>query len=416
MRRQLAIVFAAVASMITLAFVVPLAISTRNTAHDRAIDHARATTAQLVRVVATRDATRIAPAIDAAIADNHQATTVYLEDGTVIGTELAQDAQVEVALAEGRTTLVDRSGGKVLVTAVVTNDDSAAAIRIAIPDRQLNLGVMQAWLVFGLLSAALITLSVAIADRIARRLTRPIAELANAARQLGSGDLDARVRPDGPRELRDTAHAFNTLASDVTTSISRERATITDLAHQLRTPLTKLRLDADRTGNTEIADGVDCVNAVLSEFIRSRRVDADRVGRCDAARVIGERCEFWRGLANDEHRSFDVDLPRYATPVAIPAGDLEAAFDVVIDNVFTHTPPATPCRVTLRTTGDHCTLTIVDKGAGLGNAVVAHERPSSGLGLTIVRRLADRHHGHFELFSSADGTTAELRIPVERPV
>ncbi len=416
MRRQLAAAFAAVAIVITLAFVVPLGLLVRSTAHDRALDRARATTSLLVPVVSVGRIEQIQSAVrDTASAKRHR-ISVYLGD-QIIGEQVPASTKVTAAIERRASGVEVSERGEEVITAVVFANQSTAAIRVLVPRRELDEGVMRAWLVMLTLGALLVGLAVAIADRIAVRVVRPVERLAAAARTLGAGDLTTRVPAEGPAELRDTAHAFNTLAVEISASLRRERDTIAELAHRLRSPLTKLRLDVDRAsgdGVDEVRADVDAVNEVLSTLIRDARASAEGLGRCDAVDVTRRRVSFWEQLADDEGRRIDVDIAEHPAPCAVGADELSAALDVLLDNVFSHTPVGTPLRVIVRTDDQQCAIVVADEGPGLGDAADTPEPTSwsTGLGLELARRFAHEASGNLEICSTDDGTTATLRLPL----
>ena len=97
----------------------------------------------------------------------------------------------------------------------------------------------------GLLGLVLIGLSLLVADRLARTITRPITDLARGADRLAHGDLTTRVRPDGPAEVREVGAAINLLAGRIGELLAGERESVADLSHRLRTPVTVLRLEVE---------------------------------------------------------------------------------------------------------------------------------------------------------------------------
>ena len=110
----------------------------------------------------------------------------------------------------------------------------------------LDAGVWRAWArARGRWPSTLFVLSLVVADRLARSMTRPITELALTAERLGRGDLAARVEPAGPDEVREVGPALNRLAARISELLTRERESVADLSHRLRTPVTALRLDAE---------------------------------------------------------------------------------------------------------------------------------------------------------------------------
>jgi signal transduction histidine kinase len=419
MRRQLAAVFAAVAAMITIAFVVPMAFLVRSTAHDRGLDGARADAARLVPIVASGSTAAIAEATASMNASTPRRVSVF-EGDVVIGAPAQLTDAVNLALNERASSLGSAEGGSELVTSVTRPDNSVAAIRVFVPSAELNRGVVRAWLVLAGLGAVLIGVAVLVADRIAVSVVRPVKRLADASAQLGSGDLAVRVPIEGPAELQQTAAAFNALADDMGASIERERNTIAELAHRLRTPLTKLRLDVERVDESpalaEVRDDVAGIAAIVSGFIVEARRAADNVRGCDAAHVVADRVTFWQPLAVDEGRRFTAEIAPGTVPVWLAEAELTAALDVLIDNVFTHTEIGTAFALTLATTGADCVITVTDGGPGIPPEMTGTGRSgggSTGMGLTIATRAAQAAGGSLEVASAPSRVV--LRLPLRSP-
>ncbi len=267
-------------------------------------------------------------------------------DGTVVGDP---DAVLPAEVPTTATT-VDVDGGTVVVQPVA-RDGGTAVVTVRVPDEVLHAGVLRTWLVLGGLGLVLFTLALLVADRLARSLTRPVSELAATADRLGRGELDARVDPAGPGDIRAVGTAVNRLAGRIGELLTAERENAADLAHRLRTPLTALRLDVDALpdgpARDRLVDDVDelsrTVDAVISDARRPVREGLQ--AQCDAVAVVADRVAFWSVLAEDEDRAVDVDLAPGPLPVRLPATDLAAAVDALLGNVFAHTPPGTPFSV-----------------------------------------------------------------------
>ncbi len=93
--------------------------------------------------------------------------------------------------------------------------DGTAVIRTVVPYAEMTAGVGRAWLVLALLGVLLVLIGLAVADRLARTLVRPIGELSAVSHRLANAELDARVQPAGPAELREVGGALNHLAGRI---------------------------------------------------------------------------------------------------------------------------------------------------------------------------------------------------------
>lgn len=418
MRRELILVFLAISTMIVTAFVVPLGLSARATARDRALDVARAESATLVPFVATGDLQAIVDEVDAVNASGRLAVTVVLTDGTEIGTTVIDRNRLDTVAQDATSVTGPTEGGHELITAVALPTGSAA-VRVFVPDAELRRGVLAAWATLAGLGAALILGAVALADRIAQRIIRPATDLAHAAAGLGAGDFTVHVEPSGPTELVTTASAFNTLVGRVKKMVDDERTMVAELTHRLRTPLTRLRVGLDQIRDPRVADKLhDDINALTAEvndLISRARHNLDPPRPVDIAHLTAQRFDFWAVLASEEQRTCKFS-PNDAIYAAVDNDELEAAIDVLIENIFAHTPPGTPFAVSTVSRPDGGgSLVIEDGGPGFDPALVTPGQSgtgSTGLGLAIVNRLITRCGGTVAIDNSVlGGARIECRFP-----
>jgi signal transduction histidine kinase len=277
--------------------------------------------------------------------------------------------------------------------------------------------VTRAWLILALLGVGLVAIAVVVGDRLARSMVRAVGEQATVARRLAAGELDARARPVGPPEIRDVTTALNHLAARIRDLLREEREAVADLSHRLRTPLTALRLDAESVpasaAGRRIAADIDALERSVTDAINEARKLPKRTGArcCDAATVVRGRLQFWSVLAEDTDRAVDVDIPPGPLPVAAPADELAAAVDALLGNVFAHTPDGTRFAVSVTPcSSGGARLIVTDAGAGFPEAATHRilargvtGNGSTGLGLDIVRRVAQSSGGAVTIGSAAEG-------------
>jgi methyl-accepting chemotaxis protein len=306
---RLRIIFLAIAtsSLVLVAFLLPLAIVLRTRAADRAISTATIQAQDLTPLVATLPARRLRRAVDHMnAADGNTPVTVFLPAGRELGVAARRSAAVRLA-AKGRSlTTVTPAGVQVLI-AVEGLPTGTAVIRTFVPGSQLRRGVARAWLLLGCVGFGLLTLSVAVADQLARSLVRPLAAAARVSDQLASGDLSARAPLAGPPEVRRVGAGLNHLAARIGELLAHERETVADLSHRLRTPLTALRIDTeslpDIAGRAQLLGDVSVVERTVSKIINDARrpasAGADAV--CEAGMVVAERAAFWQPLVGQPY-------------------------------------------------------------------------------------------------------------------
>jgi signal transduction histidine kinase len=423
MRRRLVVVFAAVTTMVAIAFVVPLALLVRNVSRDRALDDADRDARAVFPVLAVTDRSDdLAVAISRTRAGSAGRLSVYRADETAAGAPIAPSARVTAALADGRAWTGSVAGGAEVIAPVVRGNGDLVVVRVFVPTAELRRGVRAAWLALAGVGVALIVVSVLLADRLARSVTRPVTALSDASHRLGSGDLAVRVDPAGPPEVAAVGTAFNLLAQRVQGLLHAEREEVADLAHRLRTPLTALRLQVDQVDDSVLRDQLGrsadqlarALDGLIAEARRTARVDSPVTA--DLRAVVVERAGFWQVLADEQDRATQLDVPNGSVFVAVGGAELAAALDVLLENVFVHTPDGSGYRVSLEHDGAHAQVAIDDDGPGLphGDVVGRGESgaASSGLGLDIARRTAEQAGGRLLIQAGqAGGAHVALVFP-----
>jgi two-component system osmolarity sensor histidine kinase EnvZ len=277
-----------------------------------------------------------------------------------------------------------------------------------------------AWAAVGVLIAILATFF------ILWRLTRPLQELARAAEDLGKGKDPAPVAESGPSEVRAVTHAFNQMKEDLRRS-ERDRATfLAGISHDLRTPLSRLRLDIEMLeGKVEgdvqrgmISDLGD-MNAIIDQFIDFTRaesaeplvpVDLSQVARLSAERStragVQVKCEL-------------ADTPTLMLrPLA-----MQRLVDNLLGNAAKHAAGEALLRTA--TSPGAVTLAVLDRGPGIPSDLAERLKEpftrrdesragssGAGLGLAIANRIAALHGGRLELLPrEGGGLEARVTLP-----
>jgi signal transduction histidine kinase len=395
-RWRLALLVAAAMTLVLLAFLVPLALLLRGVAADRAVSAATTQAQSLAVLVATADPQSLRLAVEQVNVDAGRPVTVYLPDGTTVGPAAGRTPAVLLA---ARTTSfsVEHADGREVLVVVQGLAQGTAVIRVFVPRDELRRGVTRAWLVLALLGVGLLAVGVAVADRLAVMVVRPIRALATVSDALAGGDLDRRAPAGvGPPEVRAVAAALNQLAARIRDLLRHERERVADLSHRMRTPMTALRLDAEGLRDPDeaarILAHVAALDGAVTAVIEDARRERD-LPSCDASAVVAERIRFWAVLAEDQQRAVETDLPDGPLPVAVSAADLAACVDALLGNVFAHTEEGVAVAVSL---DRDRVLTVQDAGGGFDPAAGARGvsgAGSTGLGLDIARRTAEAAGG-----------------------
>ncbi len=401
MRATLARGALAVTSMVALAFLVPLALVTRQIAEDRALLDARQQAAAVVTALAVSTDPVVLSRAMAATADGpRQRLAVYLPEGVTLGTPRAAADDVALTANRGGSLTAPADDGLVYLQPAALDGGRSAVVEVYVPESDLSRGVATAWWSMGALAALLVAVSVGLADRLGWRVVGATRQLARASRSVGSGDLTVRVIPAGPPDLVEVGEAFNSMADRLNSVIDNERERAADLSHRLRTPLTALRLDCDALPPGPAADrmrqAVEALDAEIDAIIAgARRSAAERAAEeTDLVDVVADRLAFWAVLAEDHGRPWQVVAGDTPVWLPVPRTDAIGAVDALIGNIFRHTPHGTGFRVTV----DSQAMVVEDAGPGIPDPDAALRRGvsgggSTGLGLDIVCQLARQAGG-----------------------
>lgn len=397
MRRRLALLVAATTTVVLLAFLLPLAVLVSRAARSDAVSDATTRSQVVVSAVASGASPAEVRPLIAELEEAGLATRIRRAERS-----------------SDRTTVSPAADGGLLLRQPVLLGDRIRVVQTTIPRSRLTEGVVRAWVVLGMLGLALVAVSLVVADRLAFTLTRPISQLAAVARRLAHGDLDARVRPDGPPEVREVGEALNLLAGRIGELLTRERESVADLSHRLRTPVTALRLGVENlpagAERAVLVGAVDELDRQVGALIREARrpVREGVEARCDAASVVAERVTFWAPLAEDQQRVVSASIPQGPIWVRCSAADLEAALDALLENVVAHTPEGTGFAVSVTAApGGGAAVAVTDDGPGFADSAVVERGESrggsTGLGLDIVRRTAAAAGGSMHVGASRTG-------------
>jgi len=431
MRKRLAFLSLAVASLVVIAFLVPVAVLIRNQAQTRALSAAERDAQSVAAALAVSSVANVGGAITPALAEtvldafgNPEGLSIIFSETEIVGADVPWSSNIETAQKGAAFTARTEGGAEVLVPVLLPDSPDTSGtvvVRAFVTDAELTAGVPLAWAMLVGLGLFLIAVAMFAADRLGRSVVRPVTELSDAAHRWGEGDLEVRVVPGGPEEIAEVGQAFNTLAGRLDSLLVAERESVADLSHRLRTPLTALRLQvemlSDPMESAQLKADIDDLERAVDDLIqaaRSRSADALPVETVDLGEVVEHRAGFWRVLAEEQGRETSVRVEAGEHPVPLPRSDLGALIDVLVENVFAHTPAGVGYRLVVRSRGEGGNaLTISDDGPGFGDLSVMTRGKSgaggTGLGLDIVVRTAERTGGGMRVGTSATGG-AEIEI------
>jgi signal transduction histidine kinase len=456
-RTRLAASFAYVLLVVIVALTVPLALVLRDRARSEleavVLGNAQTIASVLnLDAIEDGDARRETLAADAGRwADEVGGRVVVLDaDGTVLadsqGEDIAEDfatpgrPEVGRALESQASAGVRHSeeeGGDIAVAAapIIDEGELIGAVRISqgVQAVQENVGRATAAIVAVALGGLLAGLVLAIA--LARSLARPLSSLATTAHRLGEGQLTARAgKLEGGAEIEELAGSFDEMAGRLERTVRSQREFVANASHQLRTPLTgiKLRLEA---ASAETADEhvreqlraadreVDRLAQIIERLLTmASEIEEGRVPEADLDDAVRRAAQRWDERAAQASSVLAVDgaVDPGGRRVAVDPHDLDQILDVLLDNAITHAPGT--ISVSAAVDGSRGILHVDDRGPGIpaDEAARVTERffrgrgaapGGSGLGLAIARELAERWGGGLEVRGAPDGETG-TRIEV----
>jgi len=447
MRLRLAVGFAVVGALIVVVFSVPLGSYVSRVERDRLVTalerdafmlagHARGTLSgdtitSLEPYVTEFSATSDARVIITDVAGRLVATN---DPGETVGTAFMNRPEVAAALA-GSPAAGERTSvtlGQVLVYVAVpvfAGDDVVGAVRLSYPKSVVDAKVRNR--MTGVVGSGAIALlaAVIVATLVGSALTRPLSRLRNVTEELSRGNFDVSADENsGPPEVRELARGFNEMSRRLSLILRGQRQFAGDVSHQLRTPLTALRLrleqaeaavasglDTDGALDAAIAE-TDRLQALIEQLLALARLEGASAPRetVDAAHVVRARCEMWTPLAEEMQVGIRVESPVSARCLVV-GGGLEQVVDNYIDNAVSVSPAGSEIVVVVRVSDGWVVVAVSDSGPGLTaeQCERAFERfwrgpastgeTGSGLGLAVVRQIVTASGGQASLSPSPSG-------------
>jgi signal transduction histidine kinase len=279
---------------------------------------------------------------------------------------------------------------------------------------------------------------------VTRRLQAPLVVLTDAARELSRGHLSTRVPESGSgTELDTLGGAFNLLAGQLEQTEDTRRRLLSDLAHELRTPITTLKLcwEGLRDGVTTWDERTDRVMTEQTDRLARLSEDIDDVSRAEEGRMVLERDvvpvgELIWSASQAQREAFSrggVNLVADAesapgVAVNVDRRRMGQVLDNLLGNALRHTPTGGSVRLFARQNADEIEMVVADTGEGISADQLAHvferfyrgdtardrDRGGSGIGLTISRAIVDAHGGG--LTASSDGPGSGATFTIALPV
>ena len=359
------------------------------------------------------------------------------DPSVLIGTDFTNRPEVVKALT-GIPAVGERKSatlGETLVfvaVPVLLGDSVLGVVRLSHPKSHIDNEVRNR--VIGIVIAGLFTLlaAVGIAIPLALTIARPITKLTRRTERLADGDFSVRADDaTGPPEVRELSRSFNAMAGRLGLVIENQRHFASAASHQLRTPLTALRLRLEQAQELVPSDA-----SVLADTLDASRAEADRLQEMveqllalarleggstatmsvNASEIARNRIEMWESLAAERGVRISGRIAEHAS-CAVIDGALEQIVDNYIDNALTVAPEGSEIVVSVVRSENHVVIDVIDAGPGLQpeqrdkaferfwRGAATTNSAGTGLGLAIVLQLATASGGTAELLPRSDGSS-----------
>jgi len=315
----------------------------------------------------------------------------------LVGAQGAGTAGMARALA-GHVSRLSGSGRLSVAVPVSSGGVVLGAVGISTSKNEVDENVAGFRWELAAIAAAVLAAAAATALLLSRWVTRPLRLLERVAGRVGAGELSARASSDsGPPEVRSLAHQFNETVGRLEELVRAQDAFVGDASHQLRTPLTALRL---RLENGDVAGALgetDRLSRIVDALLELARAEGAAPEPVDLAPAVAERLDAWSPVAEERGISLESDVEGSAL-----VG--RERFGQVLDNLVANALVASPRGSVVVVRGDAAALHVRDHGPGMtaDDRMRAFDRfwsksGGSGLGLPIVKRLVEVDGGTVEL-------------------
>jgi signal transduction histidine kinase len=274
----------------------------------------------------------------------------------------------------------------------------------------------------GWITAPILFLLLVIDVAIIRRTMRPVIAASNLAERIGPLRTDLRLPEDGmPLEVQPLVHAVNQALDRLDEGFRGQREFTADAAHELRTPLAILRTQIDMIADRDLAQSlrhdVENMSRLVNQLLEMAELETLVIGSEETADLVAVATEVAAylapiALANDKR----VAVTGARGPVTVPGNPdmLGRALRNLVENALVHTPPQTTVEIAMDARGAIC---VYDRGPGVPAAEreqIFHRfwrrdrrrQGSSGLGLSIVARIAERHGAQVSVADRPGGGAA----------
>lgn len=277
---------------------------------------------------------------------------------------------------------------------------------------------------------------------IARRALRGIEQVRQSAERISRGDLSVRIPPNGGSvEIHNLAQSFNRMQERIQTLVGELGDVTNNVAHDLRSPLTRIRglAETTLTGEQQLEDYQEMAVAVIEEsdrlvgiintMLEIAETDAGllplQLELIDMRKVVADVAELYSSVAEDKQICLNLQIETTQLLVRGDLGRLQRALANLLDNAIKFTPAGGRVNLSAQLDNGQVQILLADTGPGIPPADLpqifkrffrgeqSRTTPGSGLGLSLVQAIIQAHDGTIELLSPVgQGTKATLYLPL----
>lgn len=406
MSKRIATAIVGVTAVVLLALGIPLAVAIHHTIVQSEVVELQAAAARaLAEISVPLHASEL---VELRAPDRDQSLSVYDVSGRRLTGDGPADPDDETSRALAGTPTTSTNPHLVAAYPITfgTDENVVGALRLDESSQQMTRRILVAWLVMVVAGLAALAGAWLIAHAVARRLARPVVELARLASESGRGWVIEQPASTGVAELDALGAALADSSRQSHEALARERRFSADVSHQLRTPLTHLRLALDRIARDEANDSailscltdLDRVDATVHHLSVYARETIPHDVSTDLDVAAAESARRWQQHAARRDRQITLvigqDRPHiaHANPVAV-----DQTLDVLIDNALRH--GAGLIQIQVRTLAGGVAIDINDEGSDTLDDTV-FERGTGhghGIGLALARSLIEAEGGRLIL-------------------
>jgi signal transduction histidine kinase len=420
-RRRIIVGILVVTALAEVLFALPLALTIQR----RLADQDRLELTQLAALAANRVADGQLVLGSVPGPEREQQLGLYAPSGRLVdGTGPALVEAPDSDALTDRVVHARENGWLVVTVPVIAGGSVQGLVRTAEPLSAGASRVRLVWLQLSALAGAALVLSAVAASALGRRLTRPLERLGRDAARIGEGDFTVKPAPTGLPEIDSVGLNLSRTAERVSSLFAREQAFTADASHQLRSPLTGLRLTLEaelahprpdaREAVTQALGDVERLEKTIDDLLNLARDTATPRAAVDLGEVLDDLDHRWHETFARAGRRLTVNHGTRVASPTISAAALSHVLDVLVDNACRHGDGDVV--VAARGHRGAVSVSVTDQGPGVAEPGTVFDRRRSagggtGIGLALARRLTEAEGGRLRLRDGGEGTTFEVTLP-----